>query len=76
MTTSQTDELVDEKTVTEDGDHDTFSHYVAKDKILESQVTGTPARAICGKLWTPTKDASKFPVCPECTEIYETLKDE
>ncbi len=33
----------------EDGDHERFSHYVPKDKIVESAVTGKPVRAVCGK---------------------------
>ena len=38
----------------EDGDHERFSHYVPKDKIVESAVTGKPVRALCGKKWTPS----------------------
>ena len=57
----------------EDGDHERFSHYVPKDKILESAVTGKPVRALCGKKWTPGRDPEKFPVCPTCKEIYESL---
>lgn len=58
----------------EDGDHERFSHYVQKDKIVESAVTGKPVRALCGKIWTPGRDPEKFPVCPSCKEIYEKLK--
>jgi hypothetical protein len=47
---------------------------VQKDKILESAITGKPVRALCGKKWTPGRDPEKFPVCPTCKEIYETLK--
>ncbi len=59
--------------VTEDGDHDRFSHYAPKDKIVEAMVTGTPVRALCGKLLVPSRDPEKFPVCPACKEIYESL---
>lgn len=57
----------------EPGDHERFSHYVKKDKILESALTGKPVRALCGKKWTPGRDPEKFPVCPTCKEIYESL---
>lgn len=57
------------------GDHERFSHYVKKEKILESAMTGKPVRALCGKKWTPGRDPEKFPVCPSCKEIYERLKD-
>lgn len=73
---SSTAVLEREKQQVEDeaGDHDRFSHYVEKDKIVESAVTGAPVIALCGKVWTPGRDPQKFPVCPECKEIYETLK--
>lgn len=58
----------------EEGDHERFSHYVPKNKILESALSGKPVRALCGKLWTPGRDPEKFPVCPTCKEIYEKMK--
>jgi uncharacterized protein YheU (UPF0270 family) len=64
-----------EKEGVEAGDHDLFSHYVQKEKILESALSGEPVIALCGKVWTPGRDPEKFPVCPECKEIYESLKD-
>lgn len=57
----------------EPGDHERFSHFVQKDKIVESAVLGTPVVALCGKVWTPSRDPQKFPVCPECKEIYESM---
>jgi hypothetical protein len=58
---------------TDSGDHDRFAHYVPKHKIVESAVTGEPVRALCGKVWTPGRDPSKYPVCPDCQRIYESL---
>ncbi len=66
------EELLREENI-EPGDHERFSHYVKKDKILESALTGKPVRALCGKKWTPGRDPEKFPVCPTCKEIYESL---
>jgi hypothetical protein len=68
--------LLDERVApaeTEPGDHERFAHYVQKDKIMESAVTGTPVIALCGKVWIPNRDPQKFPVCPECQDIYESL---
>src|SRR6478735_8012438 len=59
----------------EPGDHERFAHYVRKEKIMESAVTGTPVIALCGKTWIPNRDPGRFPVCPECKEIYESLSD-
>ncbi|WP_294181504.1 DUF3039 domain-containing protein [uncultured Schumannella sp.] len=62
--------------LTEDGDHDRYAHYVKKDKIVESAVTGKPVRALCGKKWTPGRNPDKFPVCPDCLKVYERMRDE
>ena len=73
---SLNDTLLDEKTISssEDGDHEKFSHYVEKDKIVESAVTGKPVIALCGKVWVPGRDPAKFPICPDCKKIYDSLK--
>ncbi|GGU98541.1 hypothetical protein GCM10010182_14020 [Actinomadura cremea] len=57
-----------------DGDHERFAHYVKKAKITESAVSGTPVIALCGKVWVPNRDPKKYPVCPECKEIYESMQ--
>jgi hypothetical protein len=58
----------------EPGDHERYSHYVRKDKVVESAVMGNPVVALCGKVWVPSRDPEKFPVCPECKDIYEQMK--
>lgn len=57
----------------EDGDHERFAHYVEKDKILESALSGDPVKALCGKVWVPGRDPSKFPICPDCEKIHASL---
>ena len=57
----------------DDGGHDRYSHYVKKEKIVESAVTGKAVRALCGKKWIPSRDPEKYPVCPVCKEIYDGL---
>jgi hypothetical protein len=64
-------ERVETSEQTEPGDHERFAHYVRKDKIVASAVTGRPVIALCGKVWVPTRDPSRFPVCPTCKAIYE-----
>ncbi len=59
----------------EPGDHERFSHYVRKEKILESAMSGEPVTALCGKIWVPGRNPDRFPVCPVCKEIYEGLRD-
>lgn len=66
-----------EETVpTEEGDHDRYSHFVDKDKLTEAMVMGTPVVALCGKVWVPTRDGTKFPTCPDCKEIWESMPPE
>ncbi|GAA2059741.1 DUF3039 domain-containing protein [Catenulispora yoronensis] len=57
----------------EPGDEERFAHYAERDKIMEASVFGTPLTALCGKVWVPSRDPSRFPVCPECKEIFEGL---
>lgn len=38
-------------------------------------MTGEPVFALCGKKWNPSKNPEKYPVCPECREIWESLKE-
>lgn len=55
----------------EPGDSERFAHYVRRDKIVESAVSGSPVIALCGKVWVPNRDPKRFPVCPACKEILE-----
>ena len=72
---SSGDTLLDERTATTggDGDHERFAHYVPKDRIVESAVTGDPIVALCGKVWVPSRDPSRFPICPDCDKIFRGL---
>jgi hypothetical protein len=71
---NDTDILKEEEVVLDQGDHERFSHYVKKDRIVESAVMGSAVVALCGKVWVPSRDPQKFPVCPDCKQIYEKLK--
>ena len=70
------DTLLDERTLetNDDGDREKFAHYVQKEKIVESAVTGKPVIALCGKVWVPGRDPGKFPICPDCKKIFDSLK--
>ena len=59
----------------EPGDHERFAHYVRKEKILQSALSGKPVIALCGKVWVPGRDPKKFPVCPACKAIYDGLRE-
>ena len=55
-------------TGTGDGDHDRFAHYCRKEDVARAYVTGEAIEALCGKKWVPSRDPSRYPVCPTCVE--------
>ncbi|MDO5671657.1 MAG: DUF3039 domain-containing protein [Actinomycetaceae bacterium] len=57
------------------GDGERYAHYVRKEKITASAVTGQAVIALCGKVWVPMRDPKNFPVCPTCKEIMKSLGD-
>lgn len=71
-----TDTQIQEQTDlrTDEGDHERFSHYVEKAKLTEALVMGKPVVALCGKVWVPSRDPERYPVCPECKEIWGSMK--
>jgi hypothetical protein len=46
-----------------DGDHERFAHYVLKDKIVESAVTGTPVVALCAATRSASPSARNARSC-------------
>lgn len=64
----------EERTQRDDGgDADRYAHYVSKDRIAESRLTGRPVVALCGKIWVPKHDPAQYPVCPDCKRLYEEM---
>lgn len=58
---------------TEDGSM-RFAHVVyPKSKLTDAMVFGTPVEALCGHTWVPGRDPKRYPLCPACKEIYESL---
>ncbi len=55
------------------GDGDRFAHFVRKDRVDASLVTGQPVVALCGKVWIPSRDASQYPVCPRCKALRDGM---
>lgn len=72
--------------VIDDEDHERFTHLVLEgytpkhgefvpleNSVVDAMVNATPVRALCGKIWVPGRDPAKYPVCPTCKEIAESL---
>lgn len=71
--TAGTLERVEQRQHLEPGDGERFAHYVRAYQIVDSAVTGQPVTALCGKTWAPGRDPKKFPVCPECKDIFDNV---
>ncbi len=58
-------------TTREDGDG--MAHIVMKEDQMRGYVAGEPIRALCGKVWVPTRDYEALPVCRKCDDERERL---
>ena len=48
-----------------------FAHMVLNEQdVTAAYVFGLPVTALCGKVFIPTRDPDKFPVCPACKEAF------
>jgi hypothetical protein len=69
------EERVEPRTTTpsEDGDHERMAHIVDErfGTVAEAIVNGTPCVALCGKVWVPSRDPKRYPLCPTCREVAE-----
>ena len=67
-------------------DHERMSHIVlegfrpkkgdfvsAGPSVVEGIVNATPVVALCGKQWVPGRDPRRYPLCPTCKEIAESM---
>jgi len=59
--------------INSEGDHDRFRHAFKNEDVANAVFTGKPAKALCGKEDIPMREASKYPVCPTCKEIYDSI---
>jgi hypothetical protein len=72
---SDTDLLTRPELEDDEGGHDRFAHYIKKEKVVESAVTGKAVRALCGEKWVPSHDPEKYPICPTCKAIFDSMPD-
>ncbi|MFC0265933.1 DUF3039 domain-containing protein [Alloscardovia macacae] len=75
-TLERTETITQEDSKLDDNSNaDRFAHYVTKERIERSRMTGKPVVALCGKVWVPKYKADGYPVCPECKKIYDAMMD-
>lgn len=70
--TSDLAQLERDKLETDSGEPK-FAHYADSVSVTEGYVMGKAVMAICGKLFVPSRDPKKFPICPICKELVEAL---
>ena len=59
----------------QDNDTPKFFHYVKKDQIVNSAVSGALVVALCGETFPVRKQAKPgSPVCPDCERIFKGLR--
>lgn len=63
--------------VVDEGDHERCTHVVQPaSAATEAMILGTSCTALCGKVWTPTRDPEQFPVCQGCIDVWEARHGE
>ena len=80
------EQVVTSSTQLDDEDHERFTHivlegYTPKDgefvaldnSVVGAMINATPVMALCGKVWVPGRDPQKYPLCPTCKEIAQSL---
>lgn len=65
--------MEDTKAVDADTGEPKFAHYANSASVTEGYIMGRPVRAICGKIFVPSRDPKKLPVCPVCLELASAL---
>ena len=68
-------DLREDTSSTSDDGTPKFFHYVKKDQIFDSAISGKVVVALCGKTFPVKKQAKPgSPVCPDCERIYKGLR--
>lgn len=58
---------------TTNGDTDEYAHIVMRNDQMRGYLSGEPIKALCGKVWVPTRDYEGRPVCQPCVEERDRL---
>jgi hypothetical protein len=66
-------EDLDRKVETEE-DEPEVAHIGRREDITRAYVTGEPITALCGAVFVPTRDPSRYPVCEACEQMMARLR--
>lgn len=56
-----------------DEDEPKLAHIVMKDDQMKGYLAQEAITALCGKVWIPSRDPEKLPVCPACIEAKDRI---
>ena len=71
---TQVDDDVREALVVLEGYTPKDGEFVPLDNsVVGAMINATPVMALCGKVWVPGRDPQKYPICPTCKEIAQSM---
>ncbi len=50
------------------------AHIAPAADVNRAYVTGEPITALCGVVFVPTRDPSRYPVCEPCKAVLDAIK--
>jgi hypothetical protein len=59
---------------TTDTDEPDVAHIAQKADVNRAYVTGEAITALCGTVFVPTRDPSRYPVCEPCARILDQVR--
>ena len=75
MTTAPVDvaepDLVDPDT---EDDEPLEAHFILRTEHMYAMVEGVPVKALCGKIWVPSRNPENLPVCQMCVEKRDEIR--
>ena len=63
-----------ERPETADPDEPDTAHIGRKEDVSRAYVTGEAITALCGAVFVPTRDPSRYPVCERCREVLDQIQ--
>ncbi len=66
-------ELLGQPTTSETGEPE-VAHIGRREDITRAYVTGEPIIALCGVVFVPTRDPSRYPVCQACERVLKGIR--
>ena len=66
-------ELLERPAETDTGEPE-VAHIGRRDDVTRAYVTGEAIKALCGVVFVPTRDPSRYPVCQACSRVLKGIQ--